>query len=170
MTLLPIGLLTLTGPYMATIKQFGQARETLTYLPRIGAYGILEKASQDGPLYACARIGYSDFTYDLPGGAVDPGETPDQAVVREFGEETGLLVEVVNSVTEILHYFIHVDGTPYNNHCHFFEMRLLAERPEAKVEADHELVWLTPLQVFLLLKNEGYAWAFLVWLRAKGKG
>ena len=31
--------------------------------------------------------------WDLPAGAIDPGETPAQAVVREVREETGLLVE-----------------------------------------------------------------------------
>jgi len=31
--------------------------------------------------------------WDLPAGAIDPGETPAQAVVREVREETGLIVE-----------------------------------------------------------------------------
>lgn len=31
--------------------------------------------------------------WDLPAGAVDPGETPAQAVVREVREETGLIVK-----------------------------------------------------------------------------
>jgi 8-oxo-dGTP pyrophosphatase MutT (NUDIX family) len=31
--------------------------------------------------------------WDLPAGAVDPGETPAQAIVREVREETGLIVE-----------------------------------------------------------------------------
>ena len=33
--------------------------------------------------------------WGLPGGKVDPGETPIQAVKREFVEETGLEVEVI---------------------------------------------------------------------------
>ena len=33
--------------------------------------------------------------WDLPAGAIDPGETPAQAIVREVREETGLLVEPV---------------------------------------------------------------------------
>ncbi len=144
------------------LLQFGDKKSGLTYLPRVGGYGIL---ARDG-LIACARIGYSDFTYDLPGGAVDPGETPDQAVVREFGEETGMKVRVVRPVTELLHYFIHDDGTAYNNHCYFYEMAWLGEDPAAKREPDHELVWLNPLQVITNLKNEGYAWAFTLWLRA----
>jgi len=146
------------------MKQFGNRIEGLDYLPRTGAYGILER---DGRI-ACARIGYSDFTYDLPGGAVDPGETPEQAVVREYREETGIKAEVVRPVTDLLHYFIHDDGTPYNNHCYFYQMAWLGEDPSAKVEPDHELVWLNPVQVFTNLKNEGYAWAFLLWLRAAG--
>lgn len=33
-----------------------------------------------------------DNRWSLPGGAIDPGETPSQAVVREVREETGLIV------------------------------------------------------------------------------
>ncbi len=144
-------------------KQFGTFDPGLTYKPRAGAYGILER---DG-LIACARIGFDNYKYDLPGGAIDPGETPEQAVAREFGEETGLVAEAVRPVTDLMHYFISDDGTPYNNHCHYYEMRLTGENPALKTEVDHELVWLNPLQVITSLKNEGYAWAFTLWLRAR---
>jgi mutator protein MutT len=36
-----------------------------------------------------------DGGWDLPGGAIDPGESPAQALVREAREETGLVVRPV---------------------------------------------------------------------------
>ena len=147
----------------AALKQFGEKLPGRDYRPRTAGYGVLMR---DGRI-ACARIGYDNFKYDLPGGAVDPGETPEIAVVREFGEETGLKVEVARPITDLLHYFIHDDGTAYNNHCHFFEMRQTGDIPEARCEPDHELVWLEPMQTLANLKNEGYAWAVTLWLRQR---
>ena len=39
-----------------------------------------------------------DGRWVAPGGAIDPGETPADAVVREMHEETGLLVEPVDLI------------------------------------------------------------------------
>ncbi len=144
------------------LQQFGRQLEGLDYRPRSGAYGILIR---DGRI-VCARVGYGPFTYDLPGGGIDPGETPEMAVEREFVEETGLRVRVTGKVTEILHYWIDNDGKPFNNHSHFFTVELLEDAPHLKVEPDHERVWLTPEQTLVNLKNEGYAWAVVLWLRA----
>jgi NAD+ diphosphatase len=46
--------------------------------------------------YLVLRRAHEPFAgrWDLPGGFVEAGETPEQAVVRELAEETGLTVEV----------------------------------------------------------------------------
>ncbi|MFT4091711.1 MAG: NUDIX domain-containing protein [Asticcacaulis sp.] len=145
------------------LRQFGQHIEGLDYGPRDAAYGFLLR---DGYL-AIAQIGYSKFTYDVPGGAVDAGETPEMALEREYIEETGLKVRVVQPAGEVLNYFVHQDGTPYNNHCRFYEVEWLADLPELKSEQDHELVWMRPYEALKRLKHPAYAWALLLWLRER---
>lgn len=55
------------------------------------AYGILLRAGR--VLVAAEWVG-PVFAWKFPGGGVEPGETAEQAVVREFVEETGLVVQV----------------------------------------------------------------------------
>lgn len=52
-----------------------------------GVAGVIHNAA--GELLIQKRV---DGAFSLPGGAIDPGETPAQAVVREVYEETGLQV------------------------------------------------------------------------------
>src|SRR3954463_11621377 len=61
---------------------------------RVGAYGICRDAA--GRVLLARNSGLSEFPgqWTLPGGGVEQGEHPDQAVVREFGEETGLRVRI----------------------------------------------------------------------------
>jgi len=61
---------------------------------RVGAYGVLRDAG--GRVLLARNSDASAFPgqWTLPGGGVEQGEHPDDAVVREFGEETGLSVRV----------------------------------------------------------------------------
>ncbi|MHB1843237.1 MAG: NUDIX hydrolase [Deltaproteobacteria bacterium] len=56
---------------------------------RVGAYGLLV---EDGRLLITRTITRSGILNNFPGGAIELGEAPLAAVVREFREETGLVV------------------------------------------------------------------------------
>ena len=53
-------------------------------------------------IFATAR-GYGEFKggWEFPGGKIEPGETPQQAVVREIKEELDATVKVGNLITTI---------------------------------------------------------------------
>jgi len=60
-----------------------------TRTQRLGAYAVVI----DGDRILLTRIspvGYPSGTWTLPGGGVDHGESPNEAVVRELYEEAGL--------------------------------------------------------------------------------
>jgi 8-oxo-dGTP diphosphatase len=56
--------------------------------------------------------------WEFPGGKVEPGETPEQAAVRECHEETGLLVTVVGAYDKVVHLYEHGEVE-----LHFFACR-----------------------------------------------
>jgi len=72
---------------------------------RVSAYGLLLR---DEKMLLCRlsqQVGMNPGHWTLPGGGLDFGEDPQDAVVREFKEETGLSVEVnklvaINSLSD----------------------------------------------------------------------
>ena len=103
---------------------------------------------------------------DLPGGALDPGEDDAAALVREFGEETALKVRPVRLLGRARQYLVKTDGQAANNLCALFEAEAIGEQASLKIEADHELVWIEPLEALKRLRHDAHAWAVAAWLRA----
>lgn len=56
----------------------------------------------------------------LPGGGVDLGESPEQAIVREFSEETGLTVRIKRQVA------LYTPINRLSNHSYLFECEIVA--------------------------------------------
>lgn len=49
------------------------------------------------------RVREGELMWQFPAGAIEPGETPERAAVRETAEETGLTVEAVKLLGERVH-------------------------------------------------------------------
>jgi 8-oxo-dGTP diphosphatase len=146
--------------------QFGVQVPGQRYPDRPAAFGVAER---DGKVAAVKVTRKGERSYfDLPGGGIDPGETSEAAVVREFGEETALVVQVGRLLGRANQYMVKSDGQPANNISTLFEAEITGEDAGLKIEADHELVWLDPLEAITRLRHESHAWAVAAWLRARG--
>ncbi|MCR5876085.1 NUDIX domain-containing protein [Phenylobacterium sp. J426] len=145
------------------IPQFGQPEPGRTYGDRPAAFGIAER---DGKI-AAVRVKKPDHAawLDLPGGALDPGEGPEEAVVREFAEETGLKVAVGEAYARADQFFVNTSDKAFNNRATFLVLDITGEDAELKVEDDHTLVWLPPHEAIETLRHEAHAWAVAAWLR-----
>ena len=145
--------------------QFGDPLPSLIYRDRPAAFGVLERAGLIA-LVAIEKPGHAPW-FDLPGGALDPGEDAAAAMIREFGEETGLSVAAGALLGEADQFFINTDGEAYNNRQTLFEARLLGEAPALKIEPNHTLVWLPPLEAAARLRHDSHSWGVSLALRRR---
>lgn len=148
---------------MSVVPQFGEPQPDRAFPDRPVAFGV---ASRDG-LVALVRVTPADghARVDLPGGGIDPGETPEQALAREFGEETGLQVRAKSCVAKADHYFVNGAGEGFNTRGLFFAAEVVGADGELKVEDDHVLFWAAPEVALRLLSRESHVWALACWMR-----
>ena len=144
--------------------QFGRPEPGHTYEDRPTAFGLVFR---DGRL-ACVRVDRGEGSYyDLPGGAIDGDETEEQAMVREFVEETGLTIRPDQRLGEAGQSFLSAGGRGVNNLAGFWTAEVEREDPTTKIEDDHELHWLDPQRALSELRHDAHAWAVAIWLRRR---
>ena len=81
--------------------------EESEFVERPAVYGLL--VENDAVLLAKDAWGKR---WGLPGGGIDQGESKEEALIREFREETGLEIEVQKEIYSDISYFV-PEGEPH---------------------------------------------------------
>lgn len=145
--------------------QFGSPEPGVKYRDRPAVFGIAERAGQIAAIQV-TREGSAPF-YDLPGGAIEPGESEGRALAREFSEETGLIISGGEVLARVDQFMVKSDGEPVNNRSTLMTAAIEGYDPATKIEEDHKLTWLSPDEAVRMLRLESQAWAVVCWLRKR---
>ena len=138
---------------MSAIPQFGRPTPGREHKPRPGAYAIVFDG--DGRLLVVEEDGR---TY-LPGGGLDPGETPEQGLVREFLEETGYTIAIAAEIGRANEYVCdETPNTAFNKHCISFTVRLTGGTGAPTI-ASNRPDWRPLAEALAALNNESHRWA-----------
>lgn len=133
---------------------------TRRYRRRAGAYAILWR---DGRILLTFQR-QPEHEFQLPGGGIDPGESPIRALHREVFEETGWRIGHAQRIGA------------YRRFCHMPELGFHAEkrceiwaaRPTLRIgpptEPGHSAHWVTPHEALDLLEDAGSLAALRAWL------
>lgn len=113
----------------------------------VAAGGVVARAGATGLEIAVAeqidwRTG--DRGLRLPKGHLDPGETPEQAALREVHEETGLRARILAPLETVEYRYPHPKGHTVCKRVHFFLMAHESGEPHA-ADGEMERVWFCPL-------------------------
>ena len=115
------------------------AKVSVPTISQVSAGGVAYRKAGDAIEIALIRT-TEDGRWQLPKGMIDPGETPQQAALREVREEAGINCKLLDPI-EIIEYWFYgnYDGTRkrYHKKVHFYLMRFL---DGDVADHDHEVV------------------------------
>lgn len=127
---------------------FGRKRNDRDYIKRPGAYALIMRAGK-------VLIVDENSGWFLPGGGLEPGETPVQALHREMLEETGYRIDAPTKLTRVRQFTVsRSDGTAWDKDCHIFTARL-TDRPQ---HGHCELRWVEVDEAIETLAHESFQW------------
>ncbi len=145
--------------------QFGKTIIGKTYKQRQSVYGICR--GENGKI-AIVKVGDKHkFYYDLPGGGVENEESEPEALIREFEEETGLIVWPIRQMGRSGQFWINKE-VPLNSLSSFYEVEITGQ-PVEPTEENHTLVWLTIEEASKKVRHDSHAWAILSFQREQYK-
>ncbi|WP_029333595.1 NUDIX domain-containing protein [Exiguobacterium oxidotolerans] len=135
------------------IPTFGLKQEGMHYQNKPSVYAVVFDKRQQK--YLTVRTNSQHFF--LPGGGMEVGESPEQALHRELLEETGYTIRIEAPLGRSKQHLIAPNGEALLNDAFFYEVTLL-ELTQAAVEVDHHMTWLS-IQDTDKLFHAHQAWA-----------
>jgi ADP-ribose pyrophosphatase YjhB (NUDIX family) len=139
---------------MRPAPQFGTPPTDRAAQPRPGAYGLL---LDGGHTRHVLLVRWRDRLF-LPGGGVRPAETHEQALRREFAEETGQHVTAMALVGWARQFVRDAGGRHWNKHCSFWLATTEPARGD-QPEHDHTALWVPLPTALRELHEEASRWA-----------
>jgi 8-oxo-dGTP diphosphatase len=125
---------------------FGTKLPGAVHHPRPGAYALVFD------LAGRVAIVHEDGDWYLPGGGLEPGETPEEALAREIREECACGVEITALLGDAIEYLVDRSGRPLEVRLRYFHARFLGA-PTA--------TWLAPSDACARVRRRGDAWAIM---------
>ena len=131
------------------MRRYGITKPNVYYRPRPGAYGIFWRKKKVLLTFQGAPF----FEWQLPGGGIDFGESPIQALRREGFEETGWALQVERKITTYKKFdYLDEYGFYAEKICNIFEGRALFMRGNP-TEPGHEAAFFDPEIAINILHN-----------------
>jgi 8-oxo-dGTP diphosphatase len=139
---------------------FGVRQDGVHYTVRPSAYALIRNT---GGQVAVVRTSVGTF---LPGGGIEDGETPEQAIVREALEECAFIIRPAVWMTRAVQFVYSLaELTYFEKQSTFFDAQI-ESWTSMEIEADHELVWVSPETAARMLSHESHEWAIERWVEA----
>ena len=134
------------------MRRFGERRQAgRTYIRRPGAYAVIARGAD----LLLTEQDADQLELQLPGGGIDAGETPVQALHREVCEETGWRIRVERRLGAFQRFTYMPE---YDLWAHKVCMVFLCapvRRIMAPSEPDHRVVWMPAQDALGVLTNSG---------------
>jgi 8-oxo-dGTP diphosphatase len=136
---------------------FGIADRHVCYSEREAAYAVILDADRR---VAAVRARRGLF---LPGGGIEAGESPEEALLRESLEECGRPLEIIRPIGQAIQYGYEDDG-PLRARHRFFEARF-QDAPAGP--AEYPLSWLHIDEACGWFRHVSHVWAVRTLLRER---
>jgi 8-oxo-dGTP diphosphatase len=150
-------------PSWGEVPVFGERLEAEVYVVRPSAYALVEDRRR-----RIAVVRSVDGIF-LPGGGIEAGETPQQAICREALEECGLVLRNGAWALRAVQFsFSRSENAHFEKRSIFLESTIEGA-DSARLQPDHELIWASAPEAGRLLSHASHSWAVERWSTRQGR-